>query len=440
MSEWDDDLLQNQKQKDRENRKAISGSWDILLTIFTLLATGIVSFLIAWLTKDIPSRPFWILALCFSAPVAALMLSAWLKEKAFPGMTPNTSRNAQLVFALCSIVVAAVVGCFSQISNKEAAEAVVQEGWSNALIILDKSGSMNDGIKNENATNAVIRLVEQMKDDTNVGLLIDADWDWTQLNEHMIPIAPLTDKHRSDIISLAGYFSNGVAEFKSSLEIAYDMLKATEDPSSYTILYLSDGIDYFGDDQDKMLKSEDIYEKFKHLSVKVNYIYVDADHSNELEKLANLTGGESLYAVNADEITEKMQKMAMVTTLVYKDALRDIDDSTTAKIVTAVLLLLLGILIGVSLTIMFSLQGQKRAQLIISPLMAALAFLLLAFGKDYIPESWIREGIAFTLLGVVFMRRNLIGITRGKQVYVPDPIEALPPDAPSNSEASDDLW
>ena len=38
--------------------------------------------------------------------------------------------------------------------------------------------------------------------------------------------------------------------------------------------------------------------------------------------------------------------------------------------------------------------------------MAILAFLLLAFGKNLIPVPWIREGFAFTLLGIVIMRSN----------------------------------
>jgi len=437
MSEWDDNLFQDQK---KERQSVNNGPWDVLLTVITLGATAAAAFLMAYLTKDIATRPFWLLGLCFAVPVAALMFSAWCKEKIFPSMTPNTSRKAQLILVLCSILAAAVVGCFSQFSNKEAAEAVVQEGWSNALIILDKSGSMNDGVKNENATSAVIRLVEKMNEDTRVGLLIDVDWERKEFDDHMIPIAPLTNDHRAEIVSMAGYFSDGVAEFKSSLEKAYEMISNEEDPSTFTILYLSDGVDYYDDDVNMALNAKDFYERFNLLGVKINYIYVDANHSNELEKLAELTSGTSIYAVHADEITDKMQQIATVTTLVYKDALRDINDSTLAKIVTAVLLLLLGILIGFSLTIMFSLQGQKRAQLIISPLMALSAFLLLAFGKDIIPTAWIREGIAFSLLGVVIMRCNLVGTARHKSVST-SANKSTPSSATSSgSDSSDDLW
>lgn len=125
---------------------------------------------------------------------------------------------------------------------------------------------------------------------------------------------------------------------------------------------------------------------------------------------------ETLETVEETEIQEVTEE---ITELVYSDALRDINKSQKAMVVTGVLLLALGILIGFSLTIMFSLQGQKRFQMILSPLMAILAFLLLVFGDRLIPAEenrWILEGIAFSLLGIVLMRSNSGTIQRAKGI------------------------
>ncbi len=398
MSEWDEGLPSG---KEKNNSSSISGSWDVLQTVMVLIITAAAAFLTAYVTRDNPSRPFWLLALCFAVPVAALLLSAFVKEKLIPTMTPNTSRGAQLILVLCSIFAAAVVGCFSQVSNQEArlVKEVTQTGWNNVLIILDKSGSMSIYERDENATEAVIELINSIEEGTDVGLLIDVDWNETSI-QHIYDIQPLDDSNRNRLITAAQFRPTGGANFGQALNTAAEMLEATADPGSYTILYISDGTD--------PLRAEAYSSRFTSLGVKINYLYVDENHSDDLARLAALTGGESIFAAKADELVSQMQRITtyVQTSTIYKDALRDIDESSTAKTVTAILLLLLGILIGLTLTVMFSVQGQRRFQLILSPVMAVIAFLLLAFGKDLIPAAWIREGVAFSLLGLVFMKSN----------------------------------
>ena len=193
-----------------------------------------------------------------------------------------------------------------------------------------------------------------------------------------------------------------------------------------SILVISDGNDILSDSDERFLAAE-FEDELTARKVKVIYLYVDPNHVDEMDKLARNTGGESIYISNLNDLKGKMQEVAKVPVyeVVYKDALRDIDESQTARIVTGVLLLLLGLLVGFSLTVMLSTQGQKRLQTILSPLMAVLSFVLLAFGKDLITVSWIREGIAFTLFGVVLMRKNRSGRFRTDHVRVPDPAESV---------------
>ena len=73
------------------------------------------------------------------------------------------------------------------------------------------------------------------------------------------------------------------------------------------------------------------------------------------------------------------------------------------------MLLLEGLSLGVCISLMLSLKGQFRIQYIISPLMGLLAFVLLKFiwdNNDIMTTWWLKEGIAFSLLGIVLMNRN----------------------------------
>jgi hypothetical protein len=55
---------------------------------------------------------------------------------------------------------------------------------------------------------------------------------------------------------------------------------------------------------------------------------------------------------------------------------------------------------------MLSRRGQKRFQLILSPLMGIAAFLVMNFAGVSSDMAWIVEGAAQSLPLLVFMRRN----------------------------------
>jgi len=397
MSEWDN--FETEQQNTDGN---VKGNWDVLMTLAALAATSAAAFLMAYLTKDIPTRPIWLLAICFAAPVAALMLAVFLKEKVSSSMTPSTSRKAQFLLAGSCVLAAALIGCFCQVTNHEAKETRVEtEGWNDLLIVLDKSGSMT-GNYNKAATNAVISLLNKMDDHSQVAMLIDVDWQ-TSLDSRKIDLGPLSQQ-RDELIQLAQHKTSGTSDFTKAFQTVQNMLKNYHsEGKNISVLLVSDGIDITG-----KFRANDFSQWFKDREVKVNYLYVDPKYEKEVEKLALSTKGSSIDVSNLDQITNQMQKLVQVTTyeVIHKDALRDIRDSDSAKTVVGILFALMGVLLGVSLTVMFSLQGQKRFQLILSPLMAILSFVILAFGHQTISVPWIREGIAFSLLGIVIMRSN----------------------------------
>lgn len=448
MSEWD---FENQDTgSSGSSGKPSAGPWDWAMTLVALLSVTAVSFLTARLTKDVPLRPFWMLGLSFAAPVATLLLSVFLKEKASSSMTPSTSRGAQLALVGCSILAAVVVGCFCQISNEQAdvyEEVEVTEGWSDVFIVLDKSGSMywsyspNGDRLDTTATNAVIDLIEQMNENTRVGLLIDVGWEENNegsyvvpLDQRLLPISPLTAEHRAELESLARCATKNNENFPRAFDTVCDILEKYDGTDGdLTIIVISDGQDIT-----ERFRAADYAGRLNARGVKVNYLYVLPEYSGEMKNLAELTGGSSIYVAEREALLEHMQQMVTVqhetVTVVYKDALRDIDESPTAKAVTGVLLLLLGLLIGFSLTVMFSLHGQKRFQMVLSPLMAALAFVILAFGKNVIPVPWIREGVAFSLFGIVLMRKNRI------TGYAPDRAAAAGAAGGGSAGAADTDW
>ena len=425
MSDWDE--MPGIDGSAKQDKTAGAGGWDAAMTIVALLSVAAVSFLTAWLTKDVPSRPFWMLGLDFSAPVVALLLSVFLKEKVSSSMTPSTSRKAQFTLALCSILAAGLVGCFCQVSNTEAktVQEITHEGWSDLLIVLDKSGSMDSDGRNEQATKAVQSLLREMDDDAQVAMLIDVDWEYIPLEKRKKDFGKLADQ-RDELIRMAGVETGAYAYFTRSFRTACEMLDRYDgDAGNCAILVISDGNDVLID-SDERFSAAEFEDELTARNIKVIYLYVDPNHVDEMDRLARNTGGESVYISDLGDLKNKTREVAKVQVYetVYKDALRDIDESETAKAVTGVLLLLLGLLVGFSLTVMFSLQGQKRLQTVLSPLMAVLSFAILAFGKDLIPVPWVREGIAFSLFGVVLMRKNRSGGFRSDRVRVPDPAES----------------
>jgi len=136
-----------------------------------------------------------------------------------------------------------------------------------------------------------------------------------------------------------------------------------------------------------------------------------------LEKLVARTGGKRLKPAEALAVTDRVEHVVFEEKVapaehqeelnLQLDLVRNRDRS--AQVITFVMLLLEGLSLGICLSLMMSSAGQFRAQYIISPLMGVAAFVLLKliWKSDDLTTWWIKEGICFSLLGIVFMRKNL---------------------------------
>ena len=378
----------------------IAGPWHAPLTFVTLLTVALASLIMAFATKGIDSRPAWLLALTFAVPSAVLMITVFLIEKATGAMTPSVSRRYQAGLAAAVVVMSGCIGYFGQVTNVEAKQ--VGKAWSDVIIILDKSSSMkeqyNGQAKDEMAMQAVHSLLEQMGDEVQVGLVIDRGS--TEYGSTSVAIGSLTQAHRDELLQEVNKTAYGNTYFDVAIQGALSMIPAGYETGELAIIMVTDG--------NCPITTSLFQNRLTNGGISFHYIRIGAEENEDLTAMAVATGGMSLDVANESELFDSMKEITSREVTTY-DALRDIGLSSQAQTVVGILMLALGILLGISLTVMFSVQGQKRFQLILSPLMAVLSFGVLAFSSPYIASPVIRETIAFSLLGIVVMRKNRSG-------------------------------
>ena len=167
--------------------------------------------------------------------------------------------------------------------------------------------------------------------------------------------------------------------------------------------------------------------KEKNTVFSIVHLAQDVPGSNPLMMLANSTGGTgtNIGVSGLSEYFEGIQNAVepdwnqyyhdlKISGAVDFDLIRVSDPE--ANLICGIMLGLEGLAIGFCLMLLFSVVGQKRIQPLISTVMACAAFVLLKIigpgvgPVDGAPKidfpQWILEGIAFSLLGVVFMARN----------------------------------
>ena len=108
MDEWGTSDLQPTPGKASNHR---TGGWCVSLSILSLLIGGSLTALMVWLSRDMPSRPIWIMGLIFMVPVAAVFAAAILLDGITNAMTPSTSRGDQLKVAAGAIAATFLIGC-----------------------------------------------------------------------------------------------------------------------------------------------------------------------------------------------------------------------------------------------------------------------------------------------------------------------------------------
>jgi hypothetical protein len=399
MDDFDD--FSPEPRKDTGSRPGNCG-WHWPLTLLSLVLVGGLSFLMAYLTRNVPERPVWLVGLIFMVPAGALFLSAMIMEFSMGAMTPSVSRSAQVKVAAIATAATLLVGCLC--------DAIYLYGGfvgdsSDNLLFLVYEGNTSGNSPTDRAVMQVLDdLYKRSGSRVETGLFF-----FTAGGEGentVIPMAAFTGEH---LEKMRRALINGEKETASSFgdSNAFEMVENRQNGKRTRLIYISSGGLTYGDGH--YTKTEWDRDVIRMAKAGITMYYMgNGDPDKGMVYMTQQTGGAVITGFNADNVLENLQ----VFTKADGDMLRA--DTPSANILTGIMLGLEGLVFGFGLMLLLSVRGQKRFQVILSPLMAVLAFIILkVLPPDEAFPWWIREGTAFSLFGVVFMCRNYGPRSRG---------------------------
>ena len=387
-----------------------TGGWHWLLTLVAIVIVAGLSMGMAWLTRNVEERPIWMMGLIFMVPTAALMLAAMLVESATSAMTPGTSRRPQLIIAAAATVATFIVACicdwiylskFKKEQPVPARSVVASDAVTDRLVLVcDPTATMNGFRVNVDET--VTLILAEAGSTRETGMIRDMD--------HWIDPAP---NQEALLTAMAGETADqGRLYYTDLLEKALDMADADHPERGIRIIFLTDGRHPWA-----KTANEDLTDLCIQKNAAVSFIiFGDEAPLPEMTALSRRTYGavtaasgwqESLHGIDHTRYNETVSAAVIPKEVkLQQDLLRNRDPS--AIIISFIMLILEGLSLGICLSLMLSVTGQFRAQYIISPVMGALAALLLKvlFPTDNMLDWWKYEGFSFSLLGIVLMARN----------------------------------
>ena len=473
MDGWNDDSgfsMENEPSSESRGTQAITGGirggggWHHIMTLVCFVTVAALSFLMAWLTKDIVNRPFWMIGAIFTVPTLGMFAAAMMVEQKTSAMTPNTSRKSQYLVALIAVLGTFAVGCLCDIIYQRTTMDQIIKNWAEAhppekvysdiVLMVDKSTSLEDNGMDTANRKAIKEWVNDMDDKARVGIVV--------FSGHVhkeVPINALSE-NRKLIGNAVDVNTEGYTNFDISLYHAFRLIDDAESgraPGRTTqIIAITDAE---ADLYPKVMEAYAQLARDKNVAFSIVHLAHDVPADNPLMKLAAATGGTGT-SVGVSELSryfEGIQNAEEPDWNTYYAELRrsgevDFDlirvSDPAANLLCGIMLGLEGLTIGLCLMLMLSVRGQKRIQPLISVVMAAIAFVLLkVVGPGIGPvegnprlemQQWLLEGISFSLLGIVFMNRN-------NRSPVPTPRAWKTPSVAESSNdfgggSNDDLW
>lgn len=385
------------------------GGWHWVLTLMSLLIVSGLSFLMAWLTKDVANRPVWMMGLVFAVPMAAMFFSNLLVEYQTSAMTPSYVRKSQLLVAVIAVAGTFLIGSMcdlvylTQFSDRNTS--------ADTVFVLDKSDSMGWFERNEQMVAATEECLEQMGRRTNVGVVI---FDFGIMK--VVPVGELSDAAHYDQVVAAVNLSLGLGTaFEQPLEEAFNVIEDFGSGKPIQIIFLTDGDASYS--EATLQRHIDLSERL-HVTVHAVNLGSTADLGG-VATLVSATGGTVVRADDAATLVE------VFSAWTFRDGDMLRANETMANVMTGVMFLLEGLAIGLGLWLMLSVRGQFRVQTIFSPVMGLAAMTLLKFSGFTADMDgwWMLEGVAFSLLGLVFMVRNRVGV---QPVFPAQPVAPVP--------------
>ncbi len=387
------------------------GGWHWLQTLTALVITGLFSMLCAYLTRNVEERPVWMMGLIFMMPTAALMTATMIVEKAVSAMTPSTSRRPQLILAITATVLTLVVAClcdliylygFKKPLPPAGMQTVASEVSDRLVLITDRTLSMQENGNDGRSAEIVSLLLDRSAANQETGMISGGDG---------IDPAPLTEEQKNRLKEMAGRPANqGRLYYGDAVSRALEMLEKGKREIPGRVVVVSDGRHSWSLNEVKDLKERCLKD-----NVSVYSVQLGTGTDPVLSSLVRATGGLEVEGAEAEKVlegTRKLQYRSEVTPAPVEEKLKlDLlrNREPAAILISCIMLVLEGLSLGICLSLMLSVRGQFRLQYIISPVMGLLAFALLKYiwnNDDIATTWWIKEGVAFSLLGIVLMKRN----------------------------------
>ena len=415
IDEWAQNDGEWQSQPNNGNVRVGSGGWHWLLSLVSIVIVTLFSMGMAWLTRWVDERPVWMMGLIFMVPTGALMLATMLVEGATSAMTPGTSRKPQIRLAIIVTIATFLVAVICDLIYLQGfkkplapAQSTVQptQVSERILLIWDQTASMNENGVHEEAIRTAEKMLDQLPGVVQVALVSDG--------ETILFAAYGEDQKQCMADVMKQTPAKGRMYYEEALAKAIEMINNSSSQEKTRSVFFSDGRHAWSKDgqfgQGNLLLNDpvalywvqfaDVPEEYRKMAEALNECYVVSPQDTE----SILKG---LVSVQYDEKVAPAEVPKEIR--LQQDLIRNRDLS--AIVITCVMMVLEGLSLGICLSLMFSVSGQFRAQYLISPLMGVLSFVLLKFVMDISDMStwWIKEGLAFSLLGVVFMTKNRFG-------------------------------
>ena len=388
-----------------------SGGWHWLQTLVAVVIVCLLSMACAYLTRTVEERPVWMMGLIFMVPTAALMAATILVERKTSAMTPSSSRKPQFILAVTATILTFVVACicdliylygFKKPVSPSMAVSIPYETSDRLLIVCDPTYSMAQSDAGAQAAAASASILEQCASDWEVGLVS---------GKATVGFSGLSGSHKNQLLKeIKKTPEQGRLYYQDTISDALNMAENAGNDKPTRIVLFTDGRHTWSRNEDT-----DLTERCRKANVSVSCVLLGSTCDPVLETLVQSTGGRMLNAGSASEILKGMQSTryhsevspASVEEKLKLDLLRNREPS--AILICCIMLLLEGLSLGICISLMLSVKGQFRIQNILSPLMGILAFVLLKFiwdNNDIATTWWLKEGAAFSLLGIVVMKRN----------------------------------
>ena len=406
-----------------------NGGWHWPLTLVSLLLVSALSFLLAYLTKDVQDRPVWLMGLILTLPAGAMFLSAILMEFSTGAMTPPVSRPVQIKVAVLTTLAVFVIACVCDAVYLYG--GFVGDSSDNLLFLV-----YEDSPGNTSTDQAVMQVLDDLyarsgtKVEAGLFMFDFGHQNTDDIRDTAVPLAPFDVSQRDDM-RRALIDGQQVQPSSYGIQNAYEMAEnCTNGKPTRIIIICDSSISYTDPEENTRELWDNELERFNRAGISLYYMG-RGEIDEGIRYLVEHSGG----SISADYSAENVLETLRVFTKADGDMIRS--DTHSAIVLSGIMIILEGLAIGIGLMLMLSVHGQKRFQAILSPVMAILAFVLLKIipKPEGVPQ-WILEGTAFSLLGLVFMMRNYgPGQAEKAKNIAPLPQE----DAPAVSSA-DDEW